>query len=209
MHIFTGDINRSLSSPSRCRRCKGQYNGGCHARSRPQLHRSHHTHPYLHVLQQIQYNHHYHLQTTSLSLRIAMMTANTVESMSHLCEIPGNSDRDDGGLYVYDKNDQTTLMTRKKIVMMTRQANTTHNTLVWISLWWLPQGWRWWQWRQQRQRADDNYCDCHQQFLYQILHRWCIFECIIVAFSSFSTLKRLTGSACWHLTDFSASAQSL
>ena len=58
------------------------------------------------------------------------MTANTVESMSHLCEIPGNSDRDDGGLYVYDKNDQTTLMTRKKIVMMTRQANTTHNTLV-------------------------------------------------------------------------------
>ena len=46
--------------------------------------------------------------------------------MTHLCEIPGNSDRDDGGLYVYDKNDQTTLMTKKKIVMMKQIPSATH-----------------------------------------------------------------------------------
>ena len=43
--------------------------------------------------------------------------------MTQLCEIPGNSDRDDGGdgdndIFVYDENDWMTLMTKKKIAMM-------------------------------------------------------------------------------------------
>ena len=51
--------------------------------------------------------------------------------MTHLCEIPGNSDRDDGGdgdndIFVYDKNDWTTLMTKRKIVMMKQIPSATH-----------------------------------------------------------------------------------
>ena len=51
--------------------------------------------------------------------------------MTHLCETPGNSDRDDGGdgyndNFVYDENDWMTLMTKKKIVMMKQIPSATH-----------------------------------------------------------------------------------
>ena len=51
--------------------------------------------------------------------------------MTQLCEIPGNSDRDDGGdgdndIFVYDENDWMTLTTKNKIVMMKQKLSATH-----------------------------------------------------------------------------------